>query len=556
MANGVTREDVLITYLAAFNRAPTKEKFTYWMTSDAVTSPSVMAQLLAESEEWKLVNSSIDNLNKWLIMLHRHMFNLTFTEDHEWIVWWREEVEGTAANPVPDSGGGPDHIKDSVTIFNVHFVLADVARGGQWASHPGALYFEALLAELDTLTARLEVAEVITNADTGEAHPYYDYEQEAWITGTSGLTYSDYELSDITGKTEAAQKINAITFTPADFETEYSYLYKKLLGQQMGTLDNENSILNKLFTLIDAEPDVTPRERLSMKKNAYMQMLSNVTSSSQQLALQLADKKHKFEGEIKTVAANTAKTINEADMIKTREDVMLQQVIDNRRIKAMDSLGDTFSTGMAGGLVPTAAMWNEYFRISKELTRNELENEELIAYQGPWKPTSPTSDLPAGEVFDGTNWGTATPEAKAIGNYWIVDLSGWNRDYPANRLYNEAANATQWTGADGLDYTVDEEGTTILVSQIGTPMPTNKTDVPGSLCSLPLDGVNYWRHGDIVYVKGVIGTATTEKTTQAGELVKTGIMVHTYRRIAGLASGTSVTIAPAKAAEVNDASVK
>jgi len=556
MANGITKEDLLITYLAAFGRAPTAEKFHYWMELAAVTSPSVLSQLMVESDEWKLVNSGINSMEKWVVMFHKNMFNLTFAEDHEWVVWWVEEVQGTAEVPVADSAGGPAHANSAVTEFNLHFVLADVARGTEWSSHPGALYFEATMAKLEALAAKLEVAEVITNLDTGKTHIYYDYNQEAWITGTSGLTYSDYELSDITSKGDAAQKIDAITFTPADFETEYSYLYKKLLGQQMGTIDNEDSVLNKLFALIDAEPDVTPREKLSMKKNAYMQMLGNITSSAQQLALQLADKKHKFEGEIKATAANTLKIVNEADLTKTREDVMIQQVIDNRRIKAMDSLGDTFSTGMAGGLVPTASMWNEYFRLSKELTRNELENEELIAYQGPWKPTSETADLPAGEVHDGSNWGTATPEEKAIGHYWIVDLSGWTRDYPTNRLYNEAANATQWVGADGLNYTVDEEGTTILVTQIGTPKPINKTDIPGSLCSIPLDGVNYWRHGDIVYVKGITGTATTESTTQSGELVRTGIMVHTYRRIAGLASGTSVIVAPDAPTEVNDAAEK
>jgi len=544
--NGVTTEEILLSYLAAFGRAPAVEGFNTWATGTAVTSREVLYGFFMESKEWAIRNSSINTTELIIQMYYKNLFNRDLPLNEPALQWWAADV---------------DNVAKEVNITNVHYVMADAARG-DWPDHPGTAWLEMMLGTdggepgTEVVDGKLEVAEVITNLDTGKTHMYYDYNQEAWITGTSGLTYSDYELSDITSKSAAAQKIDAITFTPADFETEYSYLYKKLLGQQMGTIDNEDSVLNKLFALIDAEPDVTPREKLSMKKNAYMQMLGNITSSAQQLALQLADKKHKFEGEIKATAANTLKIVNEADLIKTREDVMLQQVIDNRRVKAMDSLGDTFSTGMAGGLVPTASMWNEYFRLSKELTRNELENEELIAYQGPWKPTSETADLPAGEVHDGSNWGTATTSEKAVGHYWIVDLSGWTRDYPTNRLYNEAANATQWVGVDGLDYTVDEEGTTILVTQIGTPKPTNKTDIPGSLCSIPLDGVNYWRHGDIVYVKGITGTATTESTTQSGELVKTGIMVHTYRRIAGLASGTSVIVAPEAATEVNDAAEK
>lgn len=558
-AAGINRRDILISYIAAFGEAPSVDDVNTWLNDPSITDRETAYQMLSNTQKWQTVHGTKTTYEQWLVAYAKNLFNVTLAEADYAIEYYADAVNGTKAVPITDSEGFV-HNNDSITPWNVHFYIVEDVRRGFPANDPMLLFLDGAL---DTFDAKYEVAEVISNTETGTTHNYYDYDQEAWITGTSGLTYSDYSLSDITSKSEAALKIDAITFTPADFETEYTRLYKKLLSEQMGTIDADDSILNNLFALIDAETDITSREKLSMKSKAYMQMLGSITSSSQQLSLQLVDKKHKFESEIKATTASTLKIVNEADFIKTKEEVMLQQVIDNRRIRAMDSMGDTFSTGMAGGLVPTTAMWNEYFRIGKELTRNELQGDELIVYAGTWSPTNATSNLPAGEVHDGSGWSTATPAAKSIGRYWIVDLSGWTRSYPENKRYNEATKpdsytgtdaeyqaSIRWTGTDELEYTISEDGTTILVTQIGTPIPINKTDIPGSLCSIPLDGVNYWRHGDIVYVKGIIGTATSlNEIESSGNLVTTGIVVHTYRRIAGLAAGTTVTTAADSAVE-------
>jgi len=579
----LTKEDILVGFIAAFDRVPLQAGLDYWLNDTSITTRAEFYRnLRTEQDEWRTLNSRIVTIEDHIIMYYKNMFNKTVLVDSDDVLYWAADVRGTSAVPV-EGPPGMMHATSEITLDNVHYVMMEASQGTGDAA--------ILLAMADAISdgdgsgddipivevvdAKIEAGTAVINLDTGVIHNYYDYDQETWITGTSGLTSSDYSLTDIRSKSDAAQKINAITFSPADFETEYTHLYNKLLGQQMGTIDGNDSVLNKLFALIDAESDVTPRERLSMKKNAYMQMLNTITSSSQQLALQLADKKHKFEGEIRATTANTNKIVNETDMLKTKEEIMLQQVIDNRRIKAMDSLGDTFSTGMAGGLVPSAAMWNEYFRIAKELVLNDLEDEEVISYQGTWAPVWDNSlstaanmaalVLPAGETYDGV---AADRAAKGIGHYWLVDLTNWNRSYPDNRRYNEALKPPEFEGTqeefaasirwkldptDAVEYTIDEHGATILVTQIGTPIAMHKTDEPHSLCSLPLDGVNYWRHGDIVYVKAIRGTAASNVIDVNGNSVRTGIMVHTYRRIEGLAAGTSVTVASDNVKEVNDA---
>lgn len=45
------------------------------------------------------------------------------------------------------------------------------------------------------------------------------------------------------------------------------------------------------------------------------------------------------------------------------------QVEHNKLIKAMDSIGDTYGTLGAGGLRVTASMWQTYFNLNKQLTK-------------------------------------------------------------------------------------------------------------------------------------------------------------------------------------------
>jgi len=106
----------------------------------------------------------------------------------------------------------------------------------------------------------------------------------------------------------------------------------------------------------------------------------------------------------------------------------------------------------------------------------------------------------------------------------------------------EKVGATHWTEGT-VTYTIDIYGDKILVSQIGTPMSFKKTDKPGQLSSISLDGINYWRHGDIVYVQPIYDNMQVEKVDANGDILPKTIVSKAYRRISALASGQSSEIA-------------
>lgn len=239
----------------------------------------------------------------------------------------------------------------------------------------------------------------------------------------------------------------------------------------------------------------------------------------------LIDKKYKFADTLRGLKADADKKEKDVDLVKARKDALLEQVVDNRRIRVMDSLGNTYSTGMAGGMKPTAVMWNKYFRIADQLIRNSTDTDQLIMYKGKWQPVDANS-VPTSSAAD-----------KVTGNYWLVDLSSWNVDAPTSATY-EASDATKdadghyvvsYQNVDDVWMTPTTTGEVVPEVLIGTPKVTAKTDIPGTKCSVSLDGTSTWYHGDIVYVDAVKAT--------------NGQIVYQFKRFANLASGTEVTLA-------------
>ena len=80
-------------------------------------------------------------------------------------------------------------------------------------------------------------------------------------------------------------------------------------------------------------------------------------------------------------------TSYQADKILEEKKALVQSVIDNRKIKALDSLADTFGTFGAGGLTLSEDMWTVYFGIVSDLV------SELGDYRGAWDADTNTPDL-------------------------------------------------------------------------------------------------------------------------------------------------------------------
>ena len=175
-----------------------------------------------------------------------------------------------------------------------------------------------------------------------------------------------------------------MAYDEENYITEYTEAYEIVLAQSMESLSaGKDTPLEKLFTLIDESgDDTTSIEKLSMKKDAYMQLLSTVTAQSQKTAQTLVEKKFKFgtelllqansklqsDKQLEILEQNYSKLIKEVAYLEAQKTALEEQVIDNRRIKSADSMGETYGTAMAGGLTVSQDMWTKYFDMVQELS--------------------------------------------------------------------------------------------------------------------------------------------------------------------------------------------
>lgn len=100
-----------------------------------------------------------------------------------------------------------------------------------------------------------------------------------------------------------------------------------------------------------------------------------ITEQKNEVVESILDRKQKRAPEI-TILNKQASLIDEQinklkkdiDYINSQKTSMIEQVADNRKIKAMDSIGDMIATLGNGGLVPSTAMFGTYFGLSTSLT--------------------------------------------------------------------------------------------------------------------------------------------------------------------------------------------
>ena len=166
-----------------------------------------------------------------------------------------------------------------------------------------------------------------------------------------------------------------------DYVEEYTEVYEKLVASSLESFgDGKDGYIEQLFKMIDDavdDGDIEKADAISIKKNAYMQLISTVLPNCQKMAITVMDKKYKFGLEIEQqehqaniLGENSRKAKDDADYVEAQIQALNQQVVDNRRIKALDTLGETYGTAMAGGLKVTQAMWETYFGLVSNLANN------------------------------------------------------------------------------------------------------------------------------------------------------------------------------------------
>ena len=135
---------------------------------------------------------------------------------------------------------------------------------------------------------------------------------------------------------------------------------------------------------IEAEVDLTTAKKSELELNGTKQRLKmdkDIEKATSDLVVAEATEADKIaQSAVQAyVAENTKasrvllstyqsnKANNEALYVAAQQTAMEEQVIDNRKIKALDSLADTYGTFGAGGLDLTANMWSTYFGVVVDL---------------------------------------------------------------------------------------------------------------------------------------------------------------------------------------------
>jgi len=110
----------------------------------------------------------------------------------------------------------------------------------------------------------------------------------------------------------------------------------------------------------------------------YAMVLSQTLNNVLSLAVRTVQSQPMLDEQLQlaqdTHASKVALAQNQADKVladkqltDAQKDGITQQVIDNRKIKALNSLANTYGTFGAGGLTMSTDMWTTYFSIVADL---------------------------------------------------------------------------------------------------------------------------------------------------------------------------------------------
>lgn len=114
------------------------------------------------------------------------------------------------------------------------------------------------------------------------------------------------------------------------------------------------------------EADTARKDSINTKQLSKMQEEIDLLSGTKQHKIELAD-------------AQVDKVIAETNMINEEKTQLIASVGFNNKIKAADSLADTYGTFGAGGANVSADMWAVYYRIISDLTAVSAPTSTIVA---------------------------------------------------------------------------------------------------------------------------------------------------------------------------------
>ena len=202
-----------------------------------------------------------------------------------------------------------------------------------------------------------------------------DWGEWETATDTSDLTETDL----VEYRTYQSYDINYLE--------DYIEVYEQLVETSMKSEgEGKDSILTKQFALLDsAAEQLSVKELISAKNTAYSNLRSQIMTNSQKTAMAIIEKKYRFNKELEQLdkqlelmGHQVDKAEGDAAYVAAQKTALEEQVVDNRKIKALDSLADTYGTFGAGGLTVSSDMWEVYFEIVDDLATTQFGGSSTV----------------------------------------------------------------------------------------------------------------------------------------------------------------------------------
>lgn len=150
-----------------------------------------------------------------------------------------------------------------------------------------------------------------------------------------------------------------MAYTEESFVLDYNSIYQDIVANAMElTAAGKDTPLEKLFNLIDSRSNdstITDKEALSLKKDAYMQIVATIVTNSQKTAIELVRQKYMYGKELDQADSNKDKTVSETALLdaKTITEGNVQtkttsesELIEQKTITEFHQTGTTTKTGI------------------------------------------------------------------------------------------------------------------------------------------------------------------------------------------------------------------
>jgi len=159
---------------------------------------------------------------------------------------------------------------------------------------------------------------------------------------------------------------------------DFNLAYNNILTNAKGNATIYDDII-KFIDVQEAAGELTKQQSLNAKIQVMTNFQTHMVSSSQNIALQLVDKKYKFDKELAMLDAQIAKVNADTSLVTAQEAGITQQVVDNRKIKALNSLSNTYGVFGSGGITMSTDMWTTYFSIVGDLAGTAAPASTTVA---------------------------------------------------------------------------------------------------------------------------------------------------------------------------------